>query len=330
MAEPTQVTQAVIDDWSLPEPGSSKQARGTILMVGGSASVPGAMVLAGEASLRAGGGRLEVATTVSVAEQMAVAIPEALVQRTDEADSGDIAPSAADRIVELAEDVSAVLLGPGITRPDRATELLREIVPKLQQQAVVIDALGSAYVTEDIEGVRHLDQLAVLTMNPSEVAHALHVDQGRVSDDPLGATLDLARRARAVVLCGGSEKFVANPDGEAWQVSRGNPGLAISGSGDVQAGIVTSLLARGASAEQAAVGGPGCTGAAVRCWPRPSGRWATSRGSCPESSRTCSPESIAEASRSVHGKEPSALHQGAVPWPTSRLVRVCPRRMASP
>jgi ADP-dependent NAD(P)H-hydrate dehydratase len=255
MSEPTPVDEELLDGWPLPEPGSSKDARGTVLMVGGSTSVPGGMVLAGEAALRAGAGKLQVATTRGVAEPMAVTLPEARVERTEEVDSGDIAPSAAGMVVELAASAEAVLLGPGITRPDRATELLREIVPRLKAQAVVIDALGSAYVTEDADCVRHLDRPAVLTVNPDELAHALHVDQDRVAEDPARAALDLAHRTSAVVLCGGSDKYVASPDGRCWKVSRGNPGLGVSGSGDVQAGIVTGLLARGATPEQAAVWG---------------------------------------------------------------------------
>ena len=57
------------------------------------------------------------------------------------------------------------------------------------------------------------------------------------------------------MLCGGSEKIVASPSGHAWRITTGNAGLGVSGSGDVQAGIVTGLLARGAEPEQAAVWG---------------------------------------------------------------------------
>ena len=224
-------------------------------MVGGSASVPGAMLLAGEASLRAGGGRLQVATTAGVAGQMGVTIPEALVSRTPEVDSGDIAPAAAEQILGLAENASAILLGPGITSPEAATALLREIVPRLRHQSVVVDALGSAYVTEDITCLHHLEATAVLTVNPSETAHALAVEKTQVHEDPLAATIELARTARAVVLCGAGDKFVATPEGRTWQVSVDCPGLGVSGSGDVQAGIVTGLLARGAEPAQAAVWG---------------------------------------------------------------------------
>jgi ADP-dependent NAD(P)H-hydrate dehydratase len=255
MTEPTHVTRSVLADWPLADPGSSKQSRGTALLVGGSSSVPGAMLLAGEASLRAGAGKLQVATTDSVAAQMAVSIPEALVSRTPELRAGDISPEAADQVLALAEGAAAILLGPGITSPEAATDLLREIVPKLSDQRVVVDALGSAYVTEETEGLHHLESTPVLTVNPTEIALTLGIEEDQVDDDPLAATLELARRARAVVLCGGSEKFVADPGGRSWRVSAGCPGLGISGSGDVQAGIVTGLLARGAEPAQAAVWG---------------------------------------------------------------------------
>ena len=208
MPDPTEIDAAALRDWALPQPGSSKHARGVVLMVGGSAGVPGAMLLAGEAALRAGAGKLQVVTTDSVAGQMAVSIPEALVRRADERPSGDIAPSAADDIVELAESASAVLLGPGIMSPEDAVDLLGAVVPRLRRQGVVVDALGSAYLTEDVTGLQHLTGPAVLTLNHSEVAHTLGVDQQDVDDDPVSASVELARRSRAVVLCGGSEKVV--------------------------------------------------------------------------------------------------------------------------
>lgn len=255
MSEPTDVDLAVLRGWPLPEPGSNKQARGVVLMVGGSAGVPGAMVLAGEASLRAGAGKLQVVTTGSVAGQMAVSIPEALVRRAEEAESGDISPSAADEIIELAQSASAVLLGPGIMTPDDAVALMSAVVPRLRDQAVVIDALASACLTEDITSLHHLEGPRVLTLNPTEVSHTLGVDEDEVSDDPVSASLELSAKAEAVVLCGGSEKIVASPSGDVWRITTGNAGLGVSGSGDVQAGIVSGLLARGAEPEQAAVWG---------------------------------------------------------------------------
>jgi ADP-dependent NAD(P)H-hydrate dehydratase len=93
----------------------------------------------------------------------------------------------------------------------------------------------------------------VLTPNPMELAHTLHVDEDRVDENPADATLDLAGRAKAVVGLGGVTSWVATPDGRLWRDDSGAAGLGVSGSGDVRAGITGGLLARGADPAQAAV-----------------------------------------------------------------------------
>lgn len=255
MAEPVTVTRELLADWPLPVPGSSKHDRGTVLLVGGSSGVPGAMMLAGEAALRAGGGRLQVVTTESVASPMAVSIPEALVAQAPEAPSGDITSDAADQIVRFAEKADAVLLGPGMTSPDVAASLVGAVIRQLKDQAVIVDAVGTAAVTRDKSCLRHLESHAVLTLNPKELALTLGREPDEVEADPVAHTLRLAEESRTVVLFGGSTKYVGTPDGRAWTIDRGCPGLGVSGSGDVQAGIVIGLLARHAEPAQAAVWG---------------------------------------------------------------------------
>jgi hydroxyethylthiazole kinase-like uncharacterized protein yjeF len=212
------------------------------------------VILSGEASLRVGGGKLQVATAERNAAQVARALPEALVAGLAQDDNGDIASRAAGEIVSLGRRAAASLLGPGLLDPDTAAQLLAEVVPQLAGP-VVVDALGSAYVTHHPEGLHHLEGRAVLTVNPTELARTLGADDDEVADDPVRAARRLAESARAVVLCGGTRKIVATPDGDTWQVLEGGPGLGVAGSGDVQAGYVTGLVARGAQPAQAAVWG---------------------------------------------------------------------------
>jgi ADP-dependent NAD(P)H-hydrate dehydratase len=254
MAEPTRVTQGLLRGWPLPEPGSDKEARGVVLVVGGNRGTPGAVILSGEAALRVGGGKLQVGTAAKTSAQVGLALPEALVAGLPQDDSGDLAVAAAADVVGLAEGAAAVLLGPGLMDPDAAADLVAAVVPELSGP-VVIDALGSAYVTGRPDGLHHLQGNCVMTVNPTELARTLRVDDDEVARDPAAATVRLAEQARAVVLCGGPRKIVATPDGDTWQVLEGGPGLGIAGSGDVQAGFVTGLLARGAEPAQAAVWG---------------------------------------------------------------------------
>ena len=252
MSEPTRVTADLLRDLPLPEPGSDKESRGVVLVVGGNRGTPGAVILSGEASLRVGGGKLQVATSTTTSAQVGLALPEALVAGLPDDESGDLSTSAAGDILGLAEGAASVLLGPGLMDPDAASDLLAAVVPELDGP-VVVDALGSAYVTHHPDGLHHLEGRCVLTVNPPELARTLRVDDSEVEDDPVEVTRRLAKQAGAVVLCGGTRKVVATPDGESWQVLEGGPGLGIAGSGDVQAGFVAGLLARGAEPAQAAV-----------------------------------------------------------------------------
>lgn len=252
MSEPEPVDEDLLRGWPLPEPGSDKLSRGVVVVVGGNRSTPGAVVLAGEAALRVGGGKLQVATAASVARHVALALPEAGVRGLPETGDGDPDQSAAERVVGTADGAGCVLLGPGLLDPDAASALLARVVPRLAGP-VVVDALGSSYLTHHPDGVRHLGGRCVLTVNPTELARTLGAPEGQVDADRGGAALRLARRCGAVVLCGGPDKDVAAPDGRTWRVTAGGPGLAVAGSGDVQAGFVAGLLARGATPEQAAV-----------------------------------------------------------------------------
>lgn len=250
--EATTVTSAVLRDWPLPAPGQDKESRGRTLIVGGTTQTPGAVMLAAEAALRSGAGKLQVATVEPLAAPLAIALPEALVRALPTTASGGLDPSAADAIVEMAQDCAAVLLGPGLLDADGAVALLEAVVPRLRT-TVVLDALGLAFVGAHPDGLRHLGGRAVLSPNATELALTLGIDAEQVKHDQCGPTVRLAQRAGAVVVSGGPTSWVADPEDGLWRVEAGGPGLGVSGSGDVQAGIVTGLCARGAEPAQAAV-----------------------------------------------------------------------------
>ncbi len=249
----TAVTAELLRDWPLPEPGKDKESRGRVLVLGGTAMTPGAVLLAGEAVLRAGAGKLQLATAEPVAAALAVAVPEALVAPLATDRAGNIEEAAAAQVLELADGCDALLVGPGFSDVDATVAFLAKVLPKVSCP-VVVDALASAFITVHRDGLAHLDGKAVLTLNPTELAMTLEIGEDGV-DDPVAAAVHLARETSAVVLCGGQSKTVAAPDGRVWTSDSGGPGLGVSGSGDVQAGIVAGLLSRGAQPEQAAVWG---------------------------------------------------------------------------
>ena len=251
----TVVTSALLRDWPLPRPGTGKEQRGRTLFVGGSSRTPGAVLLAAEAGLRCGAGKLQIATTASTAAAMGVAVPEALVLPLPENAEGGIDPAAGAEgsdLSDLAAGAHAVCLGVGTIGEGPVCDLLGALVPRLER-TVVLDALGLAPVTRDVDFLHHLDGRAVLTPNLAELAIVLDLDEDEVGQDVAGAARELARRSRCAVAAGGGESWVAAPDGRLFQDVSGGSGLGVSGSGDVLAGIVTGLCARGADPVQAAV-----------------------------------------------------------------------------
>lgn len=250
--EPRTVTPELLRGWPLPDPAGGKNARGSVLVIGGSSETLGAVLLAAEAALRAGAGKLQVATVVSMAPYAAQSLPEARVMALPETSTGALGPDAAAAVRELAESADAVLIGPGMADREATQAFAERLLPHLTGP-LALDALGLASVTADEKCLHHLDGRVVLTPNPTEIALSLHVDDDEIDDDPAGAATELARRTRGVVALGGVTSWIATPRGELWQDDSGGAGLGVSGSGDVQAGIVGGLLARGADPAQAAL-----------------------------------------------------------------------------
>jgi ADP-dependent NAD(P)H-hydrate dehydratase len=251
------VTAALLRRWPLPQPDddADKEARGRVLVVGGTRQTPGAVLLAGTGALRAGAGKLQIAVGDSLAIPLAFAIPEARVFALPEAESGDLAPAAAAAIGERVASAQAVLLGPGMLDEAPVVPLLRATVTHLAEGTLILDAAGLAGLAADPALLRPLGGRAIVTPHAGEMAHVLGVDRDAVRDDPAGTAQRAAAAWEAIVVLKGAVTHVAAPSGETYRSQAGNVGLATSGSGDTLAGIVAGLAARGAEPLQAAVWG---------------------------------------------------------------------------
>ncbi|WP_100813423.1 ADP-dependent NAD(P)H-hydrate dehydratase [Microbacterium lacus] len=241
MSSPSEtVTPEVLREWGMPDPGNSKKTRGRVMVVGGSRRSPGAILLAGEAALRVGAGRLGLVVPLSIEAQIGVVIREAAVFSLPEQATDPIDGHLRD---ELAA-AGAVLVGPGFDEPDETRATL-EAIADIGVACLVLDAFGLG-VLPDIDRTLLPD---TLILNPNEEEAALLLGR-ELRDDRAGDLLEIAERYDAVVNCYG---HVVSPSGESWRVSAGGSGLGTSGSGDVLAGAIAGLAARGLSAERAAV-----------------------------------------------------------------------------
>lgn len=230
----------------LPAPGASKRERGDVLVVGGARKTPGAAQLAGLAALRVGAGRLTIAVAESAAPSLAVAFPEAGIIGLAETDGGSI-PGSAVPALEGSTETDCLLIGPGLDDAEDTADLLRSLLPELDQETtVVLDAYALGAVANEPELCVPVADRVAMTPNESEASRLLGRDLGELVDD----VPEIAARYRAVVSCHG---IIADPSGNVWEVTDGGPGLGTSGSGDVLAGALAGLLARGASPVEASL-----------------------------------------------------------------------------
>lgn len=215
--------------------------------------MPGAVVLAGIAALRAGAGKLQIATCRSIAPLVGIAIPEALSLGLDETADGTIAPRSTNALEELITSADAALIGPGTKGSDDERLFVNRILSLPPRTSVVIDAGALFALADNPAMLRACDGNAVITPHAKEMAGILGIDVADVRSDPATIALMAAQTMSAVVALKGAETFIATPDAELYCYDSGDVGLATSGSGDTLAGIVAGLLARGCTPLNAAL-----------------------------------------------------------------------------
>ncbi|MDD7836798.1 NAD(P)H-hydrate dehydratase [Paenarthrobacter sp. AB444] len=259
-SEPTLVTPSLLRDWPLPAPGDDKYSRGAVLVIGGARATPGAAILAGTAALRAGAGKITLAVAESAAVQVGVALPECGSIGLPETAGGSLTGEGLDVISTYLERADTLLVGPGLDDLDLAETLLRTLLEREEADgdsnadrgpAVVLDAYALGALAKVENRLEPWRGRLILTPNPTEAGVLL----GKDVEDLEAALMDIARRFDAVVSCQG---FIAGPGGtepELWKITTGYGGLGTSGSGDVLAGAVAGLRARGTSNAPAACWG---------------------------------------------------------------------------
>jgi hydroxyethylthiazole kinase-like uncharacterized protein yjeF len=255
MSKATPLTLQVLRGFPLPVPAADvdKNTRGTALIAGGSAISAGSVALCGTAALRAGAGRLLLAVPDSLALTIGVGFPEAGVHGFACTPEGDPAPSAVDPIRALLPRAEVAVIGPGFTNEPAARQLTRKLLNGARGPVFVVDALSLHGLRDSqAEMANHRGKLA-LTPNAEEMARLLGASKQEVAAAPLRFGAQAASDLGSVVVLKGATTVIADPEGPLFVHESSNPGLAISGSGDVLAGVLAGLVARGMRPLEAAL-----------------------------------------------------------------------------
>ena len=227
-----------------PRPKSAHKGNfGHVLVIGGGAGMPGAAILCGEAALRAGAGKVSVATDTSHAGLIAIARPELMAH----------AVSGPDDLDSLLGKADVVAIGPGLGTTAWARGLLSQALRR--GLATVLDADALNIVAEDAGGLTKSEAPRIITPHPGEAARLLGRPAADVQADRPGAARALAKQFGAIAVLKGANTLVAAPGSTPTVCTSGNPGMATAGMGDVLTGIIAAFLAQGMTPRDAAVFG---------------------------------------------------------------------------
>lgn len=222
--------------------GGHKFDHGHAVVLAGGVGRGGAARMSARAALRVGAGLVTVAPP-----------PAAMIENAAQLDAIMLrAVRDADALAALLSDdrINALLLGPGLGTGARESALVGAVLGG--ERGVVLDGDALTILSRDDALLDRLDACCILTPHAGEFARLFPKIAERLSDhacSKVDAARDAAARAGCTIVFKGPDTVIADPSGRAAIHSaaydRGAPWLATAGAGDVLAGLITGLMARG-------------------------------------------------------------------------------------
>ena len=225
------ITPKDIQPYTAPRLAAThKGTYGHVGVIGGSPGRSGAAVLCARGALRSGAGLVTVMTDAETAKLVHASSVESMTF------SGDLDTFLAGK--------TAIVLGPGLADNDVAYENTRAIANAIELPLIIDASALNAFASRANELNPH-NRPRVITPHPGELARLLQSDAKTINADRIAAAREAARASNCIVVLKGFQSLVAEPDGHVYVNPTGNPGMATGGMGDVLAGMIGALLARG-------------------------------------------------------------------------------------
>ena len=226
-------------------PDANKGTFGHVLVVGGSLGKAGAAAMAGMSALRAGAGLCTVATAKSVLPTVAGFHPELMTDALAETDSGTISLRALEygRMDGLVKGKTILALGPGISRDVETSEFVHTMVARYKL-AMVVDADGLNAFEGCVDKLHGRDHALVITPHPGEMARLCGLTVKDILRDRINVARRFAHEHQCITVLKGHRTLIAEPGGEIWVNTTGNPGMATGGTGDILTGMVAGFMAQ--------------------------------------------------------------------------------------
>ena len=237
----------------LPRRGvaSTKFTSGRVIVAGGSPGLTGAPCLAALAAARAGAGYVTLCAPASLSAIFEAKLLETMTLALPDEDGAHSPAGVAELAAAASARGGALVLGPGLGRSPSAAAFARA-VPAAVSLPIVLDADGLNAFAGEPEA---LAGVAVITPHEGELGRLLGRPAAEIAAARLRSAREAAARSGAVVVLKGDDTLVATPGGLVGVSAGATAGLATAGTGDVLAGVLGALLARGVEPFEAACAG---------------------------------------------------------------------------
>lgn len=236
-------------------PWGHKGNFGKLLLLCGSRGYTGAAFFATMGALRAGAGLVFLGVPESIYGIEAVKLNEPVIFPLPDA-GGRLSADAVPEILTRLPQMDAVLVGPGLGQSEGTLAVVRAVLENAQCP-VVVDADGINVLSAHRDLLRGRKSPTILTPHDGEFARL----GGVIGEDRMAAAAALAEELGCVALLKGHETCITDGT-DGYLNPTGNPGMAVGGSGDVLAGVITALLGAGLPPLEAAACGAWLHGAA--------------------------------------------------------------------
>lgn len=213
-----------------------KGDHGKGMVIGGSAAMPGSLLMAVKAALKGGSGLMTAGTSEAVKQMIASECVEAMYTTIPDRDGWLTGKDP----VSL-DHYDGVAIGIGLGRHPETSELVQDVVERAACP-LIIDGDGLTHVKANTEALRNRAHPTIVTPHPGEMAMLLDISIATLLTEPFHYAFQFAKEFGVYVVLKGAYTIITAPSGEQAVSLTGNPGLAKGGSGDVLTGLTLAMV----------------------------------------------------------------------------------------
>ncbi len=221
-----------------PRPANShKGTYGSIGIIGGATNMTGAALLAGNAALKLGAGRVYIGLIGRNTPIVDTTQPELMLR-------------SAHDLFKLG-NINCLVVGPGLGLETDSYTLVDSALNTQNPLVLDADALNHIAINTDLANkLQQRKSPTILTPHAAECARLLNTDTTTIQNDRMTAALKLADTFNCYIVLKGTGSICATPEGLRYINTSGNPGLSSAGTGDVLSGMIGALLTQGLAAQK--------------------------------------------------------------------------------